>query len=70
MIVAVAPVGMVEMSGYQVVDVVSVRHHLVTAARPVLMQGIVPFTGVSGGAVGGVLGIHLQRVFLHVLFPR
>lgn len=49
-----AVVGMMQVSGDQVVDVVSVRHRLVSAAGPVGVAGLVPATIVIGRASGRV----------------
>ena len=53
-VVAMAVVGMMQVSGDQVVDVVSVRHRLVSAAGPVGVAGLVPATIVIGRASGRV----------------
>ena len=45
---------------------VAVRYGLMTAAGPVHMGGVVGAARVLGGAVGGVLGGHLDAVLVHV----
>ena len=54
MVVAVAAVWMVQMATDQVVRVVAVRHRFVTAARAVLVTGLVTVTSMVGSAGVGV----------------
>lgn len=68
MIVAVARVGVVQVTIHQVVHVVSVRSSLMTAPRPMAVRGVMPGAGVLGRTPRGVLGILLDGTFVHV--PR
>ena len=72
MIVAVVVVGMVEVVADQVVDVVAVRHRLVTASGAVGMPGFVSRTGkgVFRSAVLGVHAANLDCVLVDVVLVR
>jgi hypothetical protein len=54
-VVAVVAVRVVKMAGDAIVDVVAVRHRLVTAAGVVHMACLMPATAMIGGATVGVL---------------
>jgi hypothetical protein len=71
-IVAVVVVGMVEVVADQVVDVVAVRHRLVTASRPVGVRGVVARTGkgVFRSAVLRVLAPNLDCVLVDMVLVR
>lgn len=66
MVVAVVAVGVMEMAVHQVVHMIPVRHRRVTAARPVDMALFVPGALVIGSAPVGMLGVHLDDVFIDV----
>jgi hypothetical protein len=71
-VVAVVVVGVVEMVADQIVDVVAVRHRLVTASRAVGVRGVVARTGkgVFRSAVLRVLAAHLDCVLVDVVLVR
>jgi hypothetical protein len=54
MIIAVAVVRMVKMSADQVVDMISVRHGFMSAARTVLMRAIMSAAFMAICAVFGI----------------
>jgi GNAT superfamily N-acetyltransferase len=66
-VVAVVPVRMVEMLVYEVVEVVSMRHLLVTAARSVRVCGLVLTAVVRRRAVRRVGVGHLEDVLVDVV---
>ena len=70
MVVAVIAVGVVQVVGDQVVDVVAVRHRLMPAFRPVGMPCLVLRTGMFGGAVLGIRLTGLDHVLVHVVLVR
>ena len=47
MVIAVIAVGVMQMTGDHVVDVIVVFHHAMTTARSVDVLGIVAFAGVA-----------------------
>ena len=55
MVVAVVAVGVVEVAGHQVIDVIAVRHRLVAAAGAVHMARLMPSAAMVGGAAVGVV---------------
>jgi len=69
-IVAVARVRMMQMTVDEVVDVIAVRHRLVTAAGAVRMGGIVGAAGVAGRACGRVRGTNCDRVLVVMAVVR
>lgn len=50
MVVAVRPVGEMQVTGDEVVDMVAVRHSLVPAIGSMAMSGLMPITGMGGCA--------------------
>lgn len=67
MVVAVVPVGVMEVPVDEVVDVVAVGHGLVSAAGAVDVTVLVPGAAVCGGAGGRVALAHLDHVLVHVV---
>ena len=55
MIIAMVAMGMVQVPIHQIVDVVAVRHRLVTATGPVLMARLVSGAAMIRRAAIGVL---------------
>lgn len=66
-VVAVAVVRMVEMPVHQVVGVIAVGHGLVTAARAVLVTGLVRAAVVIGRTALGIRFVDRDRVLVHVV---
>jgi hypothetical protein len=66
-IVAVAVVLVVEMAGDEVVGVIAVGNGFVPAAGSVFVAGLVVLTGVTAGAVLGILRTHSDLVFINVV---
>jgi len=71
-VVAVVAVGMVQVVGDQVVDVIAVRYRLVTASGAVGVPGVVARTGkgVFRSAVLRVLAANLDCVLVDVVLVR
>lgn len=67
MVVAVVPVGVMEVPVDEVVDVVAVGHGLVSTAGAVDVTVLVPGAAVCGGAGGRVALAHLDHVLVHVV---
>jgi hypothetical protein len=66
-IVAMVAVWMVQASVNEIVDVISVRHSLVTAPRAVLMRRLVSACPVFGCAAVGIVSGDLQDVLLYAV---
>ena len=66
MIVAVVPIGVVEVTFHNVVDVVAVRNRLVAAVCTVLVTGLVAVTLVPFGAFRRIVGGDIQFVLVDV----
>ena len=69
-IVAVAAMRMMQVAGDQVVDVVTMRHGFMAAARTVLVARLVAAAGVVRRASVGIGGTHLDRVLVEVIAMR
>jgi hypothetical protein len=67
MIIAVIPVGMMQVSVDQIVDVIAVRHRLVPASRTVHVPAVVSAAAVLGRAPVRIGGRYLDRVLVHVI---
>ena len=67
MVIAVAAVGVVQMTGDQVVEVVRVGHGLVAATGTVLVRTVMRAAGVAGGALVRVGSARGQAVLVHVI---
>jgi hypothetical protein len=67
MIIAVIPVGMMQVSVDQIVDVIAVRHRLVPASRTVHVPAVVPAAPVLRRAPVRIGGRYLDRVLVHVI---
>lgn len=70
MIVAVIPVGMVQMTIHEVVDVIAVGHRLMTATGAMHMVRVVPGALMRGGATVGVGVRYLDHVLVDVILMR
>jgi len=70
MIIAMVAMGMVQVPIHQIVDVVAVRHRLVTATGAVLMPWLVPFAAVLRRAAIGILRRHFDRVLVDMVAVR
>ena len=66
-VVAMAVVGMVQMSIDDVVDMVAMWNRFVTAAGPVHVVGLMGAAGVIGRAPRGVVAPLTERMFVHVV---
>ena len=66
MVVAVAVLLMVQVSGDKVVDVVTMRNCLVAAVFSVNVRRVVTRAVMSVGAISGVLAADLKRVLINV----
>jgi hypothetical protein len=69
-VVAVPPMGMVEMASDEVVDVVTVWHRFVAASGAVCVVRRVFAARVCGGAGRGVGGADIERALVHVPIVR
>lgn len=67
MVVAVIAVRVVQMATYQVIDMIAMRHRLMTAARAVHMSCGVAVTLVAWCAALGVIGVHRQTVLVDMI---
>ena len=67
MIVAMVAVRMVEFAVDQVVDVIAVRHRLVTAARTMLVLRVMPRRVSKMVAPVGIRLANRKNVFLHLV---
>ena len=70
MIVAVAGIGMMQVTVYQIVDVISVRHCLMPAVRAVLVILSVRAAFVIGCALVGVFLVDRKPVLVDVILMR
>lgn len=61
------PVGMMKMSVNQVIDMVAMRNGLVTAVGAMLVRLVMASALVGRGAVGRVLGVDRDLVFLDAI---
>jgi hypothetical protein len=69
-IVAVVAVRMVQVSVDQIIGVISMRHHFVTAARSVPMSRVVSAAAVLRGAPIGIRFAYFNYMFVNVIFMR
>ncbi|HTF72479.1 MAG TPA: hypothetical protein VK638_58400, partial [Edaphobacter sp.] len=69
-VVAVVAIGVMQVPGYQIVDVVTVGNGHVSAICPMLMGGIMAFALMTVCAVRRVGGIHRKRVLIHMTFVQ
>jgi hypothetical protein len=65
-VITVVAVGVVQVAVDEVIHVVTVRHRLVAAARPMTMGGLVP-VAEAGGAVRRVLAVDLEAVLVDMV---
>ena len=70
MVVTVVAVGMVQVSVDEVVDVIAVRHGVVTASGPMLVTGLVLQGRLGRCASVRVLLIDGDSMFIHVILVR
>jgi hypothetical protein len=66
-IVAVIPVGMMQMPVDQIVDVVAVRHGLMPASGTVHVRAVMPSAPVPGCTAVGIGRRHLDAVLVDVV---
>jgi hypothetical protein len=66
-IVAVVAVGVMQVPVDQVVDVVAMRHRLVTAVRAVDVVGVVALTLVVGCALRRIVVVDVEAVLVDVV---
>jgi hypothetical protein len=69
-VVAVVAVRVVQMAVDQIVDVVAMRHCLVTASRAMLVPGLMPLAAVLRRAAVGVPRRYLDYVLVDVVTVR
>ena len=69
-VVAVVAMRMMQVPVDQIVDVVAVRHCLVSASGPVLMPRLMTFAAVLRRAALGVLGRDLDHVLVDMVRVR
>lgn len=67
MVIAVVAVGVVQVAIDQIVDMVTVGHGFVTAARTVNVAWLVAVANVCGGTGGWVGGAHSDDVLVHMV---
>jgi hypothetical protein len=67
MIVAMVAVRVVQTSINQIVDMIPMRHRLVTAARPVLMRVVMPSGALPRRAAVRILFTYLDNVIVDVV---
>lgn len=70
MIVAVAPVHVMEMPGDEVVDVIAVRYRRVAAVRAVHVITVVTLAGMVGCTCRRIRGVDRDRALVHVVAMR
>ncbi len=70
MVVAVAPVWVMQMSVHQVVDMVAVRHGLVTAAWTMLVVPLMATTIVVGRALVRIARVHVDDMLVEMIAVR
>ena len=70
MIVAVTPVGTVEVTLDEIVEVIAVRNRFVAAARTVLMVGVMSAARVLRRAAFGMFGVDVDDVLVDVPLMR
>lgn len=66
MVVAVVAIGMMQVPGYQIVDMVPVGNRLVSAVGPMPMGGIMAFALMPVRTVRRVSGVDRKRVLIHM----
>jgi hypothetical protein len=66
-IIAVVAVGVMQVPVDQVVDVVAMRHRLVTAVRAVDVVGVVALTLVVGCALRRIVVVDVEAVLVDVV---
>lgn len=67
MVIAMIAVRMMEMAFDQIVDMITMRHRLVTAAGTVLMSGRVPGAMVLRGAGARIGGVYRDSMLVDVI---
>ena len=70
MIVAMVAVGRMQVTVHQIIDVITVRHRLMAASRPVHVVGAMAGTPMIRSAAIGVLLRNLDDVFIDVVTMR
>jgi hypothetical protein len=70
MIVAMIAVRMVQVSVDKVIDVIAMRHRLMSASGAMHMPRLVAAAAVIRGALVGIFRTHLDRMLIHVIAVR
>ena len=66
-IVAMAAVRMVEMAVDEIINMIAMRHALVTAARTVHVSALMPLARVIGRAIRPILAAAFQHMLINVI---
>jgi hypothetical protein len=66
MVVAVRAMRMVQVTGNEVIDMITVRHRLVSTPGSMFMGLSIRFTGVLRRASGGVDSAHINHMLVHM----
>ena len=69
-VVAVAPVRVVQVAGDKIVHVIAVRHRFMAAAGPVNVARLMPRAGMLRGADGGIGSAHFDDVLVVMVAVR
>lgn len=70
MVIAMRAMGEVQMAGDQIIDMVSVRHGLMSAVRAMAMSGLMPLAAVGRRASSGVLHGDTEPMFIDMVTMR
>jgi len=70
MVVTMRAMGEVQMAGDQIINMVSVRHRLMSAVRAMAMFGLMPFAAMGGGASRRVLRGDTEPMFIDMVAVR
>jgi len=70
MVITMRAMGEVQMAGDQIIDMVSVRHGLMSAVRAMAMSGLMPLAAMGGGASHRVLRGDTKPMFIDMVAMR
>ena len=70
MVIAMRAMGEVQMTGDQIIDMVSVRHGLMSAVRAMAMSGLMPLTAMGRRASSRVLHGDTEPMFIDMVIMR
>lgn len=70
MVIAMRAMGEVQMTGDQIIDMVSVRHGLMSAVRAMAMSGLMPLTAMGRRASSRVLHGDTEPMFIDMVTMR